>query len=310
MTRPAPRSAVSAVVAASLSLLCASASAASTVVLVEGIGGNDRYTQEFSLQVDAIAEAVVSLSPTPVVQSFRAGATRETILEYFATLAQDMAADDQLTVYLIGHGSYDDHEYKFNIAGPDLTDADILDALKDVPAQRQVLINTSSASGAAAELWENDQRIVVTATRSGAERHATRFGMRFAAALGSESADIDKNSIITVKEAFDFADRAVRDFFEAEGRLATEHALLTDSADRAGRISLARLGAQRTTVADTELIRLQDQRDEINGNIERLRASRDELEESEYQDRLLSVMLQLAEVEEAIERREAELADE
>ena len=295
---------------AALVLLCPPAYAASTIVLIEGLGGNERYTQEFSAQIEAIAEVVVSLSPVPAVTTFRAGATRDTILEYFATLEETMSADDQLTVYLIGHGSYDDHEYKFNIAGPDLTDADILDVLQGVPTQRQVLINTSSASGAGTELWQDDERIVVTATRSGAERHATRFGMRFVAALGNESADLDKNNIITVQEAFDFADRAVRDFFEAEGRLATEHAVLTGSAERAGRISLARLGATRTTIADTELSRLNEQRDEINGNIERLRSSRGTIDDAQYQDRLLSIMLELAEVEEAIERREAELSNE
>ncbi|MEM7500923.1 MAG: hypothetical protein AAF417_02715 [Pseudomonadota bacterium] len=296
--------------AAALMLLCPPAHGASTIVLIEGLGGNERYEQEFSAQIEAIAEVVVSLAPVPAVMTFRAGATRDTILEYFATLEETMSADDQLTVYLIGHGSYDDHEYKFNIAGPDLTDADILEALQGAPTERQVLINTSSASGAGTELWQDDERIVVTATRSGAERHATRFGMRFIAALGNESADLDKNNIITVQEAFDFADRAVRDFFEAEGRLATEHAVLTGSAERAGRISLARLGATRTTIADTELSRLNEQRDEINGSIERLRSSRGTIDDAQYQDRLLSIMLELAEVEEAIERREAELADE
>ena len=197
---------------AALALLCPPAYAASTIVLIEGLGGNERYAQEFSAQIEAIAEVVVSLSPVPAVTTFRAGATRDAILEYFATLEETMSADDQLTVYLIGHGSYDDHEYKFNIAGPDLTDADILEVLQRVPTQRQVLINTSSASGAGTELWQDDERIVVTATRSGAERHATRFGMRFVAALGNESADLDKNNLITVQEAFDFADRAVPRF--------------------------------------------------------------------------------------------------
>ena len=65
-----------------------------------------------------------------------------------------MTEGDQLSVYLIGHGSYDEHEYKFNIAGPDLTDSDILEALNQVPSGNQVLVNTSSASGAGGELWQ------------------------------------------------------------------------------------------------------------------------------------------------------------
>ena len=37
------------------------------------------------------------------------------------------------------------------------------------------------------------------ATRSGAERHATRFGGYFVAALGDSSADLDKNRVISAQ---------------------------------------------------------------------------------------------------------------
>ncbi len=284
------------------------ARSASTVVIIEGIGGTDRYTQEFAEQVEAIAAAAATLSPSPTVQLFRAGAaTREPIVEYFAALANTMTGGDQLTVYLIGHGSYDDHEYKFNIAGPDLTDTDILDAMQAVPSDNQILVNTSSASGAGAELWQSDNRVVITATRSGVERHATRFGIRFAAALASAAADTDKNQIVTAQEAFDFADRGVRDYFEANGQLATEHARL--SGQRADRFSLARLSAARPANDDARLRELVATRDAISERIETLRLARDGMPVEDYQSELLGVMLDLAEVEEAIERRERELSD-
>ena len=288
--------------------LATNALAASAVVVIEGLSGADQYRIEFADQVEAIVAAANTLSPQPEVQVFRSGATRESILEYFDGLQQSMAADDQLSVYLVGHGSYDEHEYKFNIAGPDLTDSDILEALNQVPSANQVLVNTSSASGAGGELWQADNRVVITATRSGAERHATRFGIRFAAALANDAADLDKNGIVTAREAFDFADRGVRESFESAGQLATEHAEL--SGDNADRVTLARLTAVRAPTADNELQQLMSSRDDINGEIERLRLARDTMPADDYQSELLSVMLELAEVEEAIERRERELQDE
>lgn len=282
--------------------------AASAVVVVEGLSGAEQYRSEFADQVEAVVAAANTLSPQPDVEVFRSGATRESILEYFDGLTQSMSGSDQLSVYLIGHGSYDEHEYKFNIAGPDLTDSDIREALDQVPSGNQVLVNTSSASGAGGELWQADNRVVITATRSGAERHATRFGVRFVAALTNDSADLDKNGIVTAREAFDFADRGVREYFENAGQLATEHAEL--SGDNANRLTLARLIAVRAPTADEELRQLRASRDDINGEIERLRLARDAMPADDYQSELLSVMLELAEVEEAIERREVELQDE
>jgi len=287
----------------------------STVVIVQGLGGNETYSEQFTAQVDALADAVATLSPAPVTRVFRGDeAQREPILEHLAALADTVAEDDQLFVYLIGHGSYDEEEYKFNVAGPDLTDADLKTALDAIPTSNQVVVNTSSASGAAADVWQSDERVVITATRSGSERHATRFGEHFAASLNDPAADIDKNRIVTAQEAFNFADRRVSDYFESNGSLPTEHARL--DGDRAARFSLARLQEDRAdpTVADTLandplLEELTTERDDITAKIETLRLSRDTMPPDQYRSKLLAVMLELAEAEDAIEQREAELEE-
>ena len=282
--------------------------AESTVVIVQGLGGNDTYRSAFTEQVAAIEAAVETLQSPPAVRVFRGEeANRAAVLEYLATLADSMSSRDQLHVYLVGHGSFDDEEYKFNIAGPDLTDQDLLTAFDAIPSGNQIVVNTSSASGAAADLWQAESRVVITATRSGVERHATRFGEYFALALSDPAADVDKNEIVTAQEAFNFADRMVAESFEAAGNLATEHARL--DGDRAARFSLARLTAARTQSGDARLTSLVENRDEIAARLESLRLSRDERAPDDYQRELLGVMLELAEAEEAIERREAELAN-
>jgi len=278
------------------------------VVIVEGLGGEQSYTDRFAEQVDTLEAASRALTDNDNVAVFRSGRfTRDDVLAYFGELDEDMRADDRLLLYLVGHGSYDDHEYKFNIAGPDLNDSDLYDLLDELPGASQLIVNTSSASGATLERLKRDDRIIIAATRSGAERHATRFGHYFALALSDGSADLDKNEMISAKEAFDFAERQVGDYYERNGQLATEHPRL--EGDQASRFNLARLGTVQPRRADVELERLTGRRDALNEAIEGLRLRSDQMTVNAYQAELLQLMLELAIVEENIETREQELGD-
>ena len=276
------------------------------VVIIEGLGGEPRYTVEFGEQVAAIENAARSVTVSERIRVFRAGeVAREEVLAYFENLKTAISGNDQVALYLVGHGSYDDHEYKFNIQGPDLTGEDIAGMLDSLPSTSQLLVNTSSASGAIADLAENDNRMLILATRSGVERHATRFGTYFAAALNDPTADIDKNRIVSAAEAFSFAERQVDDYFERNGQLATEHPRM--EGDRADRFGVARLGASRPSIDDTVLTELIAERDALNARIDSLRLEQANLTPEDYRSRLLQNMIELAETEEAIENREREL---
>ncbi len=295
------------VVAAAL-FMPAFASAALQVVVVEGLGGDARYTEQFAEQVGKIESASRSLTKQNAIRVFRgADANREQILEHFAALAGQIQASDTLALFLIGHGSYDDHEYKFNIPGPDITGEDLLERLSAIPSGSQLVVIPGSASGAIRERLMADNRTLILGTRSGAERHATRFGNYFAAALEDNSADLDKNRVVTAEEAFRYAERLVTDYFERNGQLATEHPRLEGS--QAGRFSLARLGTAQPQRTDAELTRLIARRDELNAAIDSLRLRRESLSADSYQTELLGSMLELATLEEQIEQREAELND-
>ncbi len=274
-------------------------------VVVEGLPGDQIYAEQFDRQVTAISMALRSVTERERVRVFRTDeASRDAVLGYLESLQSGVRSSDQFALFLIGHGSYDDVEYKFNIPGPDLTGDDIAASLDELPNTDQVLVNTSSSSGAIADLVAGDSRIVILATRSGAERHATRFGDYFAIALGDPSADIDKNERISVAEAFRFAERQVSDYFERNDQLATEHATL--EGERAERITLARLGGAQPNVVDTALGELIADRDALNAHIEALRLSRDDMPQADYQSALLERMLELARVEDAIEARQEE----
>ncbi len=278
------------------------------IVIVEGLGGESAYVEAFADQVDVIATAAASLAGPPAIRVFRADeATREAVLRHFDTLAADIVAGDRVLVYLVGHGSYDEHDYKFNIRGPDLSGTDLAAALAALPSEDQLVVATGSASGALADALEDPARTLLVATRSGIERHATRFGTYFAAALGDAAADTDKDDIVDAAEAFAYAARLVADFYEREGRLATEHARL--DGERAERFPLARLTDRRRIAgADAELERLQAERDALTASIAELRDGRDALPAEAYRDSLRQRLIELARLEDAIEARRREVA--
>lgn len=269
------------------------------VAIVQGLGGTPAYGDEFDAQVATLKSSAEALTGSSRVKTFVGDqAQRQQVLEYLASLSQ-LDADDRLAVYLIGHGSYDGIEYKFNLPGPDLTGADLSSQLDDIPAGTQLVVNTSSASGALLEELKRDSRIVITATRSGGERHATRFGGYFAAALTDAAADINKNGVITALEAFDYADRQVADWFQFDGRLATEHPKL--AGDRAARFTLARLAPALPAPGNPARARLVKRRDDIDSEIENLQLERNNMPGDDYFKRLEGLLLELAAVQEQID---------
>ena len=273
------------------------------VVIVQGLEGDPVYGQQFTEQVASIEAASESLTAKANVHVLQGtDASRGAILDLFQQLSE-AASLAQLTVYFIGHGSYDDHDYKFNLPGPDLTGADIAQALDALTTDNIVFINTSSASGAVKELVQKGRRVIALATRSGSERHATRFGVFFAEALASETADINKNKMVSVAEAFGYAERQVADYFERNGQLATEHAVL--HGERADRFMLAKLSEPTRRPAPRpatgRLAELLEQRDALNTEIDALRLRREELSALDYQAALMPKLLELARLEDAIE---------
>ena len=109
-------------IVALLLILPAAALAEMHVVVIEGLGGEPRYTEQFGEQVAAIKSAALGLTGNGRIRVFRADeVSRDEVLQFFDKLKTGISGSDQIALYLIGHGSYDDHEYKFNIRGPDLT---------------------------------------------------------------------------------------------------------------------------------------------------------------------------------------------
>ena len=287
-------------------LAAASASAEPYYLIVAGLGGEPRFDERFAEQAEKLAEAARRTAGTSdqVVVLKGEDATQDNVRAAFGKLAATLSSTDSLIVFLIGHGSFDGDDYKLNLPGPDITGKALGELLAGVPAGAQLVMNSTSASGAVLEPWTADGRTVITATRSGAERTATRFAEHWIAALSTGEADVDKNGLISAQEAFDYASRRVADSYESEGTLATEHPQI--AGENAARFTVARLGERPAQTPELE--RLSARMAEIEGELEALRLRRDELDSETYLNELQALLLQLATVQQQIDEAEAALA--
>ncbi len=273
-------------------------------LIVGGLGGEAAYQEQFDKDTAALAAVARRTTAASRVMLLQGeAATREAVNAGLESLKTRAKAADSVVVMLVGHGSYDGEAYKLNLPGPDIDGEEFAKLLSAVPARSQLVVNATSASGAILEKWAAEGRTLITATRSGFERNATRFAQHFAAALAAGSADINKNGAITAQEAFDYASRSVADSFEKEGTLATEHPQIAGGT--AGRFTVARLGsagpAGEPAAASPAVAALVTERERLDTAIEDLRARRESMSSEVYLAELQGLLVQLAEVQAKID---------
>jgi hypothetical protein len=283
-------------------VIASGASAATQVLVIAGLGGEAQYQERFTKWSETVAQASASATgdAAKVKRLSGNGARREQIQAALQEAARELGAGDQFVLVLLGHGSYDGSEYRFNIEGPDITGSELRALLDRVPAQ-QLLVNTTSTSGAMAEGWANARRVVITATRTGGERNATRFGGFWAEALTDEAADTDKDGNISAQEAFDYTTRKVADSYKSDTAILTERARLGGA--EPSRFVVARLGASARFANDAQLVALRAEQDGILARLAEMKARKGELAEDDYYNRIEPVLVEMARVGSRIETR-------
>jgi hypothetical protein len=285
-----------------------SAAAATRVIVIGGLGGDPDFEKRFEDWSARIAEraATATGSSGGVTRLAGSAARLDAIEAALRTAASQLGAGDTFILVLIGHGSFDGNDYRFNIPGPDVTGTQLAAWLDRIPATvPQLVVNATSASGAVAEKWARAHRIVITATRTAGERNATRFGAYWAEALASEEADRDKDGNITAQEAYDFTNRRVEDAYKADAAIATEHARL--GGNDPGRFVVARLGDAAKFGTDGELIALREQQLAVEERLDAVRAQKAQMPEDQYYTQLEPVLVDMARLGARIDARLAAL---
>ena len=290
-----------------------------TVLIVLGAEGEADYKAGFAAQVPLWEKAAAQAGAKPVVIGAAPEIETETDwAQIKRTLeAEPKAGTGELWVVMIGHGTFDGKESKFNLRGPDLAAGDLAAWLK--PFGRPLaVINTASASAPFIGRLSGPNRVVVTATRTGKEQNFARFGPYLAEAIGDAKSDLDQDGQTSLLEAFLSASARVKEFYKTEGRLATEHALIDDNGDGLGTpaewfrgtraTKKAKDGAELdgTRARNLPLVRSDAEekltseqrarRDELELAVEALRETKSKAAEADYYRDLERLMLELARV--------------
>jgi hypothetical protein len=285
------------------------------VLTVVGAPGNPEYAAEFRRSADlwkaaatkAGAESrTIGLDDPP-------GTTDHDRLRA-ALVEQAKPTREPLWIVLIGHGTFDGREAKFNLRGPDATDLELAKWLEAIK-RPIVVLDCSSSSAPFLNRLSGEDRIVVTATKSGHELNYARFGRYLAEAIADPRSDLDKDDQVSLLEAFLTASHRVEEYYKTRSQLATEHALLDDNGDKLGTPAewfrgvratrRAKDGAPLDGIRAHQLhLILNDRerkippavrrrRDEIERSIAALRDQKRKLTEDGYYQRLEPLMVEL-----------------
>lgn len=287
-----------------------------TVIVAVGAAGEEEFGKDFAKSADLWEKASEQAGAKQVRIGFGpTNAASDLALLKDALAREPTNSMNELWLVMIGHGTYDGKEAKFNLRGPDLSATELADWLK--PFRRPVIvINCASSSSPFLNKLSSPNRVIVTATRSGHEENFARFGKYVAQTITDLSADLDKDGQTSVLEAFIMASRRVGEFYEAEGRLATEHALLDDNGDGLGTpadffrgvravkkpaggglvdgLRANQIHLIRSTEEQQLPPQLRERRDELERAIARLRETKGTLREDDYYQKLEQLMLELA----------------
>ena len=283
---------------------------------VAGLGGEQEYEQRFTGWASELDKIFKSEPGAKVATISGAQATRANIQARLAEIAKQTKPDDHFVLLLIGHGTFDEADYKFNVPGPDLTAAELASMLDKIPAQ-QAVVDMTSASGGATPFLQKPKRVVITATKSGTEKNAVVFTRYFVEALRDPAADADKNEIITVLEAFRYAEGKTSKFYDELKRLATEHAVLEDTGKGDGvkapsvengqgliaqRFALLHTGSAVAMAKDPAKQKLLKDKEDIEQKIDELKYRKASMSVADYRGQLAKLLLELAKTQEALDK--------
>ena len=287
-----------------------------TILIVVGAAGEEEYGKSFAQWAGLWETAGAHAGGKAVTIGLKTNgaATDHELLEQ-ALIAEPKETAAELWLVLLGHGTFDSKEAKFNLRGPDVSAAELAKWLE--PFKRPLaVINTASASGPFLNSLSGPRRVIVTATKSGSEQNYSRFGQFISQAIGGTEADLDKDGQTSLLEAYLFAARETAEFYTSEGRLATEHALLDDNGDglgtpaswfrgvravkkagegaaldglKAHQVHLIRSAADSQMPPETRA-----RRDDLEVAISRLREAKPTLDEAEYYRQLEKLLLEMA----------------
>ncbi len=295
--------------------------------MIVGASGSDEFGEQFERWA-ADWESIAKLAKARFESVGRDPLTDQTDRERCKSLIEEASKESSARLWLvmIGHGTFTRGVAKFNLRGPDVSAEEFSEWLRPLK-QPLIVVNVASSSGPFINRLSGDQRVVVTATKSGTEQNFARFGDYFVQSIGTPDSDLDHDDEVSVLEAFLSASAKVGDFYRSQSRIATEHALIDDNGDgkgtpstmfRAARpVGKAKDGSRLDGLMASKISlqafdkRLQltkeerEQRDSIEQALEELRQRKSDFPGETYDHQIEPLLIRLANIYRIAELREA-----
>ncbi len=294
------------------------ARAATYYLTISGQGGLPEYDTLFAKYAKDLDTALKAGGGDPHTEVLSGPkATRPEIEAAFSRLAGQIHDGDFFALLLIGHGTFDGTDYKFNIPGPDVSGADIAKLLDRIPTRQQAVVAMTSCSGGAIPALTRKGRVVITATKSGTERNVVVFTRYWIDALQDPAADTDKSASLSLLEAFKYADRKTVEYYEAQKLLATEHALLVDNGANAGVrnpgpangqgllaaiFPLLKSPGESAKAVSPEKQKLVAKKEDLEARIDKLKYEKAAMDEGDYKRQMSALLLELARTQAEIDQ--------
>jgi hypothetical protein len=299
-------------------LSCLSAQAGTFCVTIAGLGGEPDYEQRFQATAGELERILkTSGGDIHVFTLSGPGATRAHLEETLGMVARQTKPEDDFVLVLIGHGSYDGSVYKFNLPGPDISGSELAALCDRIPSKRQLIVNTTSASGGSIAALDKPGRAVIAATKTGTEKNATVFARYWVEALRDPTADANKNDTISALEAFEYAANKTAAFYESQKRLATEHPVFEDTGKNdpvrapsmdtgeglfLSSFPLVRFGDAQKAFSDPSKRNLLAKKEELEQKIDALKYQKAAMAPDDYKEQLTAALVELARVQQELDK--------
>lgn len=210
------------------------------VAIFVGSPGEEAFTSRFFGWASRLESALVQGFGLETAQIHRFPAlptdsplTRENMEAGMMSLGERLSPEDPLIVILIGHGS-ETGSPRFILEGPDLDAGTLADWLNRMPTTRQLVVQSASGSGAFLGPLAAEDRVVCTSTEPGAGKNAPEFMEFLVTALEQGRGDADRNGRVSWGEWLNVAAADTAAWYESEGYIQSEHAILDDTGDGQG----------------------------------------------------------------------------
>ncbi|MFM8263572.1 MAG: hypothetical protein ACKN9S_14945 [Pirellula sp.] len=212
----------------------------STVCIVVGASGESDYGAMFHDWGTSWLKSSEGLSPVRIGEGRANGleqteqrpADRDQLRQWIESV-ESVEKAGTCWLVLMGHGTYDGKESKFNLRGVDVSSTELGNWLKG-SKHRWVIAVCASSSGPFLSALAGRDRVVITATKSGSETNFSRFGGFLADSMRDLTSDLDHDESISVLEAFIAASRKTERYYQEQKLLETEHPIMDDNGDGKG----------------------------------------------------------------------------